>query len=117
MFLREINELWERTRRGKDLRDGEEAEFRRNAMQTLRMRDVEKWRNFLEGLDLGMISVREMFMVAKGMMENKNRIVHNVPLQGKEGEDVTDVGKKGKMFLRTYADIGRKERTGEEKKW
>ena len=86
-------------------------------MMTLRMRDVENWRNFLEGLDLGMISVREIFMAAKGMMENKNRIVHNVPLQGERGEDVTDVRKKGKMFLRTYADIGRKERTKEEKKW
>ena len=86
-------------------------------MKISRMRDVENWRNFLEGLDLGMISVREMFMVAKGMMENKNRIMHTVPLQGKDGEDVTDVGKKGKMFLRAYADIGRKERTGEEKIW
>ena len=49
MFLREINEMWERTRGGKDLRDGEEAEFRRNAMKTLRMRDTENWRNFLKG--------------------------------------------------------------------
>ena len=115
MLLKEINEMWKRTRGGKDQNDGEEAKFRRNAMKTLRMRDAENWRNFLEKLDLGKVSVREMFMVAKGMIVNKNRIVHNVPLQGREGEDVSDVEKKGMMFLRAYADIGRKDRTEEEK--
>ena len=39
-----------------------------------------------------------------------------MPLVGERGEEVFDVEKKGRMFLKAYAEVGKKERTREEKK-